>query len=239
MTMASSQPGPAGGRQPVPPGWPRPPGGPSRPGPVPPGPPSPGRPQPPKSYPPVDPSRAWLAPAELPSVTERLLLRRIVLAHGLLDGEAATRLCAQLLTLDAEGDDPIRLELQGLSSELPAALTVMGVLDVVGVPVRGLASGQLGGAALGVLACCSERRAYPSAVFALAEPRAEFAGTVTELTAQEQQVDAMVDALLRRLAEVTGREIDEVRADTRQRRVLTAGQAVDYGLVQGLVMPRR
>ena len=31
------------------------------------------------------------------------------MASGCLDGEAATRLCAQLLTLDAEGEGPIRL----------------------------------------------------------------------------------------------------------------------------------
>jgi hypothetical protein len=35
------------------------------------------------------------------------------MASGHLDDVAATRLSAQLLTLDAEGDDPIRLELQG------------------------------------------------------------------------------------------------------------------------------
>ena len=34
---------------------------------------------------------------------QRLLNQRIVMASGCLDGEAATRLCAQLLTLDAEG----------------------------------------------------------------------------------------------------------------------------------------
>ncbi len=170
---------------------------------------------------------------------ERLLAQRIVLAHGRLDGEAATRLCAQLLTLDAEGDDPIRLELQSLASELPAALTVMDTLDVVGVPLRGFASGQLGGAALGVLACCTERRGYPSALFALAEPRAEFGGTVTELSAQEQQLETMTDTLLTRLAEVTGREVDQIRADARAGRVLTAEQAVSYGLLHGLVTPRR
>ena len=54
-----------------------------------------------------------------------------MLASGVLDDAAATRLSAQLLTLDAEGTSPIRLELQNLQAELPAALTVMGVLDVI------------------------------------------------------------------------------------------------------------
>ena len=54
-------------------------------------------------------------------------------ASGPLDDEAAARLSAQLLTLDAEGEGPVRLELQNFRSDLPAALTVMGILDVLRV----------------------------------------------------------------------------------------------------------
>ncbi|HTQ88560.1 MAG TPA: ATP-dependent Clp protease proteolytic subunit [Streptosporangiaceae bacterium] len=80
----------------------------------------------------------WLDPyADWPGkLYERLLAKRIVLASGLLDDDAASRLSAQLLTLDAEQRDPIRLELQNLRAELPAALTVMGILDVLRVPVH-------------------------------------------------------------------------------------------------------
>jgi ATP-dependent Clp protease protease subunit len=182
----------------------------------------------------------WLNPAGWPgSVYERLLAQRIVLASGQLDDEAATRLSAQLLTLDAEGDEPIRLELQGLSVDLPAALTLIGVLDVVGVPVRGRVSGQLRGLpALGLLAACGDRRVYPNAVLVLAEPWADFGGTVTELTAREEQLRAMADAVYLRLAEVTGREVDDIRADAGRRRLLTAEQAISYGLVQGYAEPR-
>jgi ATP-dependent Clp protease protease subunit len=40
-----------------------------------------------------------------------------------------------------------------------------------------------------------------------------------------------VDAFYIRLAEITGREVDEVREDARQGRMLTAEQARDYGLI--------
>jgi len=171
-------------------------------------------------------------------VYERLLERRIVIAHGLLTDESATRLCAQLLTLDAEGDQAVRLELHGLDSELPAALTVMGVIDVVGVPVHAYAGGQVSGPALGVLASCSHRRAYPNAVFALTEPRLQLSGSAAEIAAREQQLRIMLDALYFRLADVTGREVDDIRDDARRCRHLTAGQAVSYGLVRGLAEPR-
>jgi ATP-dependent Clp protease protease subunit len=119
-----------------------------------------------------------------------------------------------------------------------AALTVMGVLDMVRVPVLGYVAGRLGGPALGVLAACGHRRAYPNAVFALAEPRMDLGGTVTEVTAQEEQARSMLEALYARLAEVTGREVAEIRGDARRGRFLTVADAVDYGLIEGQAEPR-
>jgi ATP-dependent Clp protease, protease subunit len=182
---------------------------------------------------PVSPTRVWMDPhaAWQDKLYERLLEKRIVLASGMLDGDAATRLSAQLLTLDAEGDGPIRLELQNLRAELSAALTIMGVLDVVRVPVHAYASGETAGAALGMLASCPHRTAYPNASFTLSEPRLEFGGTVTAVTAKEQQARRMVDSLYYRIAEATGREADEIREDARRGRTLTTAEAIGYGLI--------
>ena len=220
--------------------WPGPPGPgepPSRPG----HPGQPGWPAPhrePPAYPAVPPSRVWTDQGDWPGgLYQRLLERRIVMASGLLDGQGASVLSAQLLTLDADGDGPVRLELQGLDAELPAALTVMGVLDVLRVPVTGYVAGQIGGPALGVLAACGQRLAYPSAVLALTEPTLSAGGTATQVRSQEEQIETMVDTLYIRLAEVTGREVDEIRADARQGRFLTVPEAVAYGLLDGQAGP--
>jgi ATP-dependent Clp protease, protease subunit len=219
MTVEARWPG-------EPPEFPRWPGTPSFPG----GPPAPPSPAPG----PVPPVRVWLDPDAdwTGRLLDRLLERRIVLASGLLDDDAATRLSAQLLTLDAEGDQPIRLELQNLRAELPAALTVMGILDVLRVPVHGCVSGEISGPALGVLACCTRRTGYPNSSFTLLEPRLELDGTASAVSAREQQVCRMLDTLYFRLADVTGRETDDIREDARCGRYLTAAQAIGYGLIQ-------
>jgi ATP-dependent Clp protease, protease subunit len=210
------------------PGEPRWPGEPRRPG-------TPFTPGTPPAQDPVSPTRVWLDPnADWKGrLYERLLEKRIVLASGILDDDAAARFSAQLLTLDAEGDKPIRLELQNLRAELPAALTVMGILDVLRVPVHACVSGELSGPGLGVLASCPRRSGYPNASFVLAEPKLQFGGTVTSLTVREQQVTRMLDTLYFRLAEVTGREVDQIRDDACRGRSLTTAQAIGYGLIQG------
>jgi ATP-dependent Clp protease, protease subunit len=224
------------------PGWPRRPPGPG----IPPVPELPGFPAAPPSAPPavpgpLPPTRIWLDPAAdwTGVLHERLLAKRIVLASGMLDDEAAARLSAQLLTLDAEMNKPIRLELQNLRAELPATLTVMGILDVLRVPVHACVSGEINGPALGVLASCPRRSGYPNATFVLAEPRLHFGGTVTAVTAREQQATRMLDTLYFRLAEVTDREVDEIREEARRGRTLTTGQAIGYGLIQSQETARR
>jgi ATP-dependent Clp protease, protease subunit len=221
-------------RQPERPGQPRRPGEPDRPG-------EPGRPQrqAPPPNPAIAPVRVWAEPGDWPGrLYDRLLDKRIVLAHGYLDGDAATRLSAQLLTLDAEGTGPIRLEMQGLDAELPAALSVMGVLDVVRAPVSAYAGGRIRGPALGVLATATHRYAYPSAMFVLAEPEVRIDGTVTSVAGQEEQVRAMLTEVVARLAEVTGREPGQVRADAARETLLTVDEAISYGLIEGLAQRR-
>jgi ATP-dependent Clp protease protease subunit len=230
---------PGGPSSPGRPRWPGEPGRPGEPGwpgeqdwPI-----DPGRPSgPPPEQVPVPPVRVWQDPHAdwQGKLYEQLLKKRIVLAAGLLDDDAATRLSAQLLTLEAEKAEPIRLELQNLRAELPATLTVMGILDVMRAPVHACVSGEIAGPALGVLVSCPRRSGYPNAAFTLTEPKLSFGGTVTAISAREQQVTRMLDTLYFRLAEVTGREVDEIREDARRGRSLTTAQAIGYGLIQSL-----
>src|SRR6202012_3586509 len=99
----------------------------------------------------------------------------------------------------------------------------------------GGAGGGRGGGARGVRAACPERAAYPNSVFAMSEPTVEFGGTVAVVTAREEQTRTMVDGLYERLAEASGHEVDEIRADARAYRVLTAAEARDYGLVTEII----
>jgi ATP-dependent Clp protease, protease subunit len=187
----------------------------------------------------MQPTRVWFEQGEWPGrLYERLLNQRIVMAHGFLDSESATRLSAQLLTLDAEGNGPIRLELQNLDADLPAALTVMGVLDTLRVEVTAYAAGHTSGPALGVLAAARHRRAYPNALFTMAEPKISFEGPVAAVAAHEEQVRAMLADLYERMAEATGRPADDLQQDARQSRLLSAGQAIDYGLIDGFAEAR-
>ena len=102
----------------------------------------------------------------------------------------------------------------------------------------GYAGGRIEGPALGILAACRHRKAYPNALLVLSEPQVSFDGTVTALASREEQARAMLDELFGRIAEVTGRDVAQVRADARRDKPFNVAEAIAYGLVESQVTAR-
>src|SRR5262245_9396583 len=88
----------------------------------------------------------------------RLFDGRVVRVSGDLDDRLATRVAAELMTLDASGDEAVRVLLDSGGGTLEAAMMLVDVIDLLGVPVHTTCVGRADGAAVGVLAV-SHRRA--------------------------------------------------------------------------------
>jgi ATP-dependent Clp protease protease subunit len=165
------------------------------------------------------------------TLSQRLFEQRVVLLHGPLDDLAVANTSAQLMTLDAEGDEPVCLRVDGGEGSLAVALTLMDVIELMGVPVRALCLGLVGTAAAGVVAVCAHRSAMPSTRFVLREPTTQLDVHVRDAA---QWAAVRSDERRRfavRLASATGRTIDAVEGDLAHGRLLGASEAVTYGLL--------
>ena len=210
----------------------------------PPGPPWPPEVPPPRTPPgPSEPRRPPGAPTPPPiplvyedrpqveHLAERLLEQRRVMVSGQLDLAASTEAAARLMLLDGTGDDPIELVLSCPDGDLVAALALADTVELVGVELRTLAAGSVGGPAVLPFAVASRRIAQPHATFRLLEPRLEVQGAASDVIAETARHTEVAADLCRRLAAATGQSVDTVAADLRGRRVLTAQEAMAYGLV--------
>lgn len=164
-------------------------------------------------------------------VRTRLFDRRTVLVSGTLDTDLATAAAAELMTLDATGDEGITVHLDCGESGLEAAFTLIDVIDLVGVPVTTVCVGRLAGPAVGVLAVGERRLALPHASFHLTEPRSSFSGHADDVAGWAAQYRKLLDRFVARLAEATGRGEAELAEDLRAGRHLDAAEARRYGLV--------
>lgn len=157
------------------------------------------------SYPP-EPSD-WGA-----SLRSRMFDQRVVFITGNLTDEVAGRAAMELMTLDATGDSVVQLHLESPNGELGAALSVMDVVDTMGVNVTGVAMGLVGGPAIGVLAACRRRIAMPHARFHLSEPETTFTGDARTVERWLDHRREQWGQYCERVAGALGRPADEVES---------------------------
>lgn len=200
----------------------------------------PDRPEPPRT--------PWLPPPALPAtgpvsasaslvlgpgdwLAERLLDQRMIALSGELDAAVLNRTVAELALLDASGDEPVQLRLSGLAADLDTALTLVDALDLMTAPVHVTALGTLSGAAVAVLAVADVRTAGAHLLVQLREPRSPSGVPGPQLATEAAEHAARLRRLQERLGEACGRPVDEVAADMRAGRLLSADEAREYGLL--------
>ncbi len=172
------------------------------------------------------------------SLAQRLFAQRVVLLSGPLDDMTASRVSAELMTLDAEGDEAVTLRIDCADGSLALALTLMDVIELLGVPVHALGMGQVGGPAVGVLSVCHHRASMPSTRFAWREPSTQFETRARDVEQWAQLRAGERRRFTDRVAEAVRRSPVEV-AETFGRGVfMSAEEASDFGLVDEICRPK-
>ncbi|MGH9243330.1 MAG: ATP-dependent Clp protease proteolytic subunit [Acidimicrobiales bacterium] len=206
--------------------------------------------EPPEIVPPTDPGRPHPYPPvpmvygpgpddELRSrVYEQMLARRTVFLDRGLDGETATLVAAQLMTLDADadGESPVTLIVNSEGGPLEAVAGLLDTIELLHCPVDTTCLGQAGGtAAVVVAAGTGRRRAGAGAQFRLRLSKVELLGSATRLGHDVAHLRALHDALIDRLVAATGQDRRLVARDVERGRALSADEAVAYRLVDEVI----
>ena len=174
---------------------------------------------------------------EHPSLDAQLLERRVVRIWGALDDASVARACAEMMALDATGDEAVLLYVGSSGGPLHSAMSIIDTMDLLGVPVHVTCLGRAEGAAVGVVAAGARRVAAPHAQFHLTEPEVSVSGNASQLAAWAEQHRVELDRFVKRLAQGTGRPMEHVEADLTMGRWLGAEDALRYGLVDEIWRP--
>jgi len=160
--------------------------------------------------------------------TLALLESRTVLVDRPIDADLAVGISAELMLLDASGDESVQLRIESGGGTLDGASMLIDVIDLLGVPVQGVSMGRAEGAALFVLAACDERIVGPHARLLLAEPPAVTDGFCDVTTAAAHH-RARLDQMLERFS------LDE--SLLRRSRLLAPDEAIALGLADAIATP--
>jgi ATP-dependent Clp protease protease subunit len=165
--------------------------------------------------------------------------RRIVSLRGPLDHGTATRIASQLMTLVANGDEAVQLQLDSEGGSLEAAFAVIDVIDALGVPVHVTCLGRVEGSAAAVAAVCSRRLAMTHTRFRLSDPDVEFEARASQVAALLRHHREGFLRFHERLAMATGRSLDAVTTACEEGRYMDSNEAIAFGLVDEIVRSQR
>ncbi len=171
----------------------------------------------------------------------RLLKERIIFLGTPIDDTVANLVCAQLLFLESEEPDrDIHLYINSPGGDITALFAIYDTMKYLKSDVSTFCFGQAASAAAVLLAAGAKgkRFALPHARILLHQPYGGAEGQASDIELQAKEILRMRDLLNDMLAEDTGQELDKVAKDTDRDFVMTADEAVRYGVIDEVITSR-
>jgi ATP-dependent Clp protease, protease subunit len=172
-------------------------------------------------------------------VYSHLLTERIVYLGTAIDAGVANALIAQLLHLDADAPGrEINLYINSEGGDMTSMLALYDTMQYVQSPVATTCVGQAiaAGAVLLAGGAAGRRAVLPHTRVVLHQPAARGQGTIPDLILQADEVVRIRAEIEEILSAHTGQSVDTLRADTDRDRVFTARAALEYGLVDEVLV---
>jgi ATP-dependent Clp protease protease subunit len=175
-------------------------------------------------------------------IYSRLLKDNIIFLGRPIDDDLASLLIAQMLFLEAENPEKdISLYINSPGGSTSAGLAIYDTMQYIKPDVATYCVGQA--ASMAALLLCAgstgKRAALPNSRVLIHQPWMQgLGGQQTDIEIHARDLMILRDRIDEIMAEHTGKAKDEIHADTERDKILSAAEAVEYGLVDR-VMARR
>src|SRR5207342_3116493 len=175
-------------------------------------------------------------------IYSRLLNDRVVFLGSVIDAEIANLVVAQLLHL--ESDDPdkdINLYINSPGGDITALFAIYDTMQYIKPDVSTIVMGQAASAAAVLLLAGApgKRFALPHSRVLLHQPHGGAQGQAVDIEIQAKEITRYRKLLEQLISEHTGQPIDKVSKDTDRDYILTAEEAVVYGVVDEVITSRK
>ena len=175
-------------------------------------------------------------------IYSRLLTDRIIYLGTEIDDGVANVLIAQLIHLESESPDaPINVYINSPGGSVTAMLAIYDTLSFIRPAVHTTCVGQAASSAAVLLAAgaAGQRTILPHARVVLHQPSGGGQGALPDLAVQAKEIVRLRAEMEQILAHHTGQEVTRLRHDTERDLVLSAQEAVAYGLADGILDSRK
>jgi len=171
----------------------------------------------------------------------RLLRERIIFLGTPIDDTIANLVCAQMLFLESEDPEKdINLYINSPGGDITGLLAIYDTMKYIKPDVSTFCFGQAASAAAVLLGAGSKGKRYalPHARVLLHQPWGGVGGQASDIEIQAREILRMKDMLNAMLAADTGQSVERVNKDTDRDFIMSAEEAVEYGLIDEVIASR-
>lgn len=174
---------------------------------------------------------------DLPS---RLLKDRIILVQGEVEDSMATSIVAQLLFLEAQDPNKeISMYINSPGGSVTAGLSITDTMNFIKAPVTTIVMGLA--ASMGTIIAASGEKGHrymlPNAEYLIHQPMGGAAGGTqqTDMAIIAEQLTKTRAKLNKILADVSGKDLDQIAHDTERDNWMSAEETLEYGFIDGIL----
>jgi ATP-dependent Clp protease protease subunit len=174
-------------------------------------------------------------------IYSRLLRERVVFVGEAIDDTVANLVVAQLLHLEAEDPDKdIQMYVNSPGGVVYAGLAIYDTMQFVKPDVATICCGIAMSAGSLILAggAKGKRSSLPNSRILIHQPSGGFQGQATDIQIHAKEALELRERLEEIYADHTGKTKEEISNDLERDRFFTPQQALDYGLIDHIVIDR-
>ena len=172
----------------------------------------------------------------------KLFEERIIFVGQPIDDTVANDVMAQLLTLESmDPDRDIMMYINSPGGSFTALTAIYDTMQFVRPDVMTICLGQAASAAAVLLAggAKGKRMALENARILIHQPYSEGGGQGSDIEIQAAEIMRMRSLLEKMLAKNSKKTIEEVSRDIERDKILTAEEAVEYGIIDQVLASRK
>ena len=176
-------------------------------------------------------------------IFSRLLKDRIIFLSEDVNSASASLVVAQLLFLESEDPDKeISLYINSPGGSITDGMAIVDTINNIKCPVSTICVGMAAsmGAVLLASGAKGKRFATPNAEILIHQPLISggLSGQTTEIKIHADHMVKTREKLNKLLSERTGQNLETIERDTERDNYMTAQEALEYGLIDGILEKR-
>ena len=174
-------------------------------------------------------------------IFSRLLKDNIIFIGTPIDDAVANLVIAQLLFLEAEDPEKdIHLYINSPGGVVTAGMAIYDTMQLIKPDIQTICVGQAAsfGAVLLAAGTKGKRCALPNARILIHQPLGGTQGQASDIAIQAKEILRMKDTLNEILALHTGQSVEKIANDTDRDFIMSATQAVEYGIIDQVIAKR-